>query len=271
LTPAQSHEGRPVYEDGVCGASSPQTGDFHLQAADGYGTLRDYEVIVPVTHSPTVPLALAFVYHGAGATEADAKNFGLQRAPGAAEASIFVFPQGIPYERDGVGWNDSCDGYDMVFFDNMRSALEASYCIDPTSVFAAGFSWGCDQVTALACCRGNRLRAVAAASCSDDFADPANSKTYFNKQCPGSGLSAIRFTHDAAGDSGYSAQLFRTTSALYQSWNSCSPSTVPGKSVPCVAYQGCSHPLIECLYPGLGHTLPAGWAADTWDFFSSLR
>ena len=89
-----------------------------------------------------VPLPLSFVYHGVGATETVAKSSGLQDAPGAAASGIFVYPQGIPFQTYGVGWDDTCAGYDMVFLDRMVAALEARYCIDTKRIFVAGFSWG---------------------------------------------------------------------------------------------------------------------------------
>ena len=254
-----------------CGKPAAPTGDFHLHTTDGNGVARDYEVMVPTTYDPNTPLALAFLYHGAGGTEASAVAFGLQRAPGAASSAIFVFPQGIPYQTYGVGWDDRCAGYDMVFFDKMLSELTASYCIDPKRVFAGGFSWGCDHTTALACCRGSRLRAVAAASCSDDFANAADYKTYINEPCPASGTTGIRFTFDPQGDPAYTAQNFKMTSALYESLNSCLATSAATAVTPCVSFQGCSKPLVECPYPGLGHGLPANWATDTWSFFSTFK
>jgi poly(3-hydroxybutyrate) depolymerase len=252
-----------------CNVSAPRTGDFHLTTTDGNGTSRDYEVVVP-SPLPTGTLALTFVFHGAGATEADAKKFGLQTAPGAATASIFVFPQGIPYLGDGVGWNDSCGGYDMPFFDKMLASLEAGYCIDEDRVFVAGFSWGCDFVTALTCCRGTRVRAAAAASCTDDFTNSANYSSYINLPCPAAGHAGVRFTFDPQGDTGYTAQDFQSTNSLFRSFASCT-GTSSATSVPaCVSYAGCRSPYLECTYPGLGHNLPANWPGDTWAFFTSV-
>lgn len=252
-----------------CGLTGAQTGDFHLSTTDGNGTLRDYEVLVPTAYLPTLPLALAFVYHGAGGDEAQAIGFGLQNAPGAASAAIFVFPQGIDYQNDGVGWDDLCGGYDMVFFDHMLAALERSYCIDEARVDVAGFSWGCDQVTALACCRGDRLSAVGAASCTDEFASATSSRTYDNLPCPVAQGVPIRFTHDASGgDAAYPKPLFVTTSELYRSFNGCSNTSTAVTPSPCESYSGCTEPLVECPYPNLGHALPANWGADTWAFFS---
>jgi polyhydroxybutyrate depolymerase len=255
---------------GGCGVAGKRTGDFHLTTIDGRLARRDYEVIVPTMYDPSRSWAVTFVYHGAGQNQAAAKSYGLQHAPGAAESSIFVFPQGVNYLSSGIGWDDSSTGYDTTLFDNMLASLEADYCIDSKRVFVAGFSWGCDQVTALTCSRGDRIRAVGAASCTDEFTDRTDYRSY--QSCPVRSTAAIRFTHDASGgDSGYPSPLFATTSALYRSFNSCSSSAAPLSPGPCSSYLGCASPLIECSYPGLGHTLPSGWAGDTWTFFSSFR
>jgi poly(3-hydroxybutyrate) depolymerase len=152
----------------------------------------------------------------------------------------------------------------------MLAALEADYCIVTSRVFVAGFSWGCDQVTALTCCRGDRIRAVGAASCSDEFANPSDPASYLDLPCPAKNVAAIRFTHAVGGDSGYPSPLFATTSALYRSFDACSDTSTPVNPSPCVAYAACAHPYVECAYPGLGHALPSGWAADTWSFFSTF-
>jgi poly(3-hydroxybutyrate) depolymerase len=252
-----------------CGLAPPQTGVFQLQTTDGAGTSRVYEVIVPANYDPATPLGVAFVYHGAGGSADGAASFGLQSAPDAAASAIFVFPQGIAFQSYGVGWDDTCSGYDMVFFDNMLAYLESHYCVDPSRVFAAGFSWGCDHVTALMCCRGDRIRAIGAASCSDEFADTSDYRTYQNLPCPSTGSTAVRFTHDVASDGAFTAQEFATTSQLYRALDSCTTSSSATAS--CTSYAGCAQPVVDCAYPNLGHALPATWASDTWAFFTSLR
>jgi len=252
-----------------CGLMGKPTGDLRLRTKDGKGAPRDYEVLVPKTYDPAIPLAVTFVFHGANATSKDAKNFGLQDAPGAAAASLFVFPQGVAFQSYGVGWDDTCAGYDMPFFDHMLADLSATYCIDESRVFAAGFSWGGDQVTALACCRGDRLRGVAAASCSDEFKDAANYQSYANLPCPVRNAAAIRFTHDSTGDGALKSPLFVTTSALFRSFNGCSANATAVSPKPCLSYTGCATPFTDCPYDGLGHSLPRTWAGDTWAFFST--
>jgi polyhydroxybutyrate depolymerase len=254
-----------------CGHPAQPTGDLHLTAKDGKGKTRDYELLVPSTYDPAKPLALSFVYHGAGGKAESAKAFGLQDAPGAKDTSIFVFPQGIEFQNFGVGWDDSCGGYDVALFDRMLSSIESSYCIDKKRVFVAGFSWGCDHATALACCRGEKIRAIAAGSCADEFSNTSDYKTYVNLPCLAKASVGIRFTHDANGDTGYPGPLFATTSSLYRFINGCASSAASIDPSPCKSFAGCTSPFIECPYSGLGHALPSGWSVDTWAFFSTFR
>jgi polyhydroxybutyrate depolymerase len=255
----------------ACGRQPPATGTVRLKAKDGKGKTRDYELLVPSSYDPSKPLALSFVYHGAGGTPESAKAFGLQDAPGAKEASIFVYPRGIEFQNFGVGWDDSCGGYDVALFDQMLSSIESNYCIDTKRVFVAGFSWGCDHATALACCRGEKVRAIAAGSCVDEYNDKSDYHTYVNLPCPAKASSGIRFTHDVNGDTGYPGPLFAMTSALYRSFNGCTNRAAPIDPSPCKSFAGCASPFIECAYSGLGHALPGSWSADSWAFFSTFR
>ncbi len=250
--------------------SASADGLSHRVVADGRGFPRDYVVQEPKDRDPAKPLAVTFVFHGANGRASDAREFGIQNGTGATASSVFVFPQGVAFGTDGVGWDDSCTGYDMTFFDRMLDDVEAHDGVDGSKVFVAGFSWGCDFVTALACCRGDRIRAVAAAACSDEFRDPADARTYANLACPVTNRAAIRFTHEAGGDSAYPAPLFATTSRLFRSFNAC-PGTAP---VPepgdCTSTPGCAHPTLECVKRGIGHAPGPTWGADSWAFFSTL-
>ena len=234
---------------------------------DGRGVARSYTIQLPTDYDPLTPLALTIVFHGGGSDETGAMTFGLQNVEGAQARSVFVFPRGMPLEEHGVGWNDTCYGYDMAFFDNIVAAVEARYCVDTGRIFVAGFSWGCDFVTALACCRGDRLKAIAAASCSDEFANPDDYRTYANLACPVPNRAAIRFSHAARGDTLYPAPLFATTAHLFRSLNHCSSTMPPEPQGSCLAYTGCTHPVVDCAIPGIGHAPGPHWAEDTWRFF----
>ena len=243
----------------------------HRSVPDGRGVVRSFIVQAPERSDRVRPLALTFVFHGRNGDASQAAGYGIQDAAGAADASVFVFPQGTPFATDGVGWDDTCGGYDVVFFDNMLADLETRYRVDETKVFVAGFSWGCDFVTALACCRGNRIRGIAAAACSDEFRDPADYHTYANLACPVVNKAAIRFTHDAIGDNAYPAPLFASTSKLFRSMNACSSAAAQAAPGSCTTYAGCANSTLECVKPGIGHSVGPNWGAETWAFFSALN
>jgi poly(3-hydroxybutyrate) depolymerase len=261
-----------------CGKAA-RTGLFSLNTTDGRGTIRTYLVQVPADYSPTKAYGLTFVFHGAAANEWQAASWGLQNVAGAAESSIFVFPNGMPYLNYGIGWDDTNKGYDMPYFDNMVNKIETSYCVNSARVFAAGFSWGGDFVTALACNRGSVLRAVAINSATDEYNDRTNYLTYQDLPCPTTSYPAIRFEHAVGGDSAYPSPDFATTSTLLQSFNACkgacgaASTSVPSSSsaMTCVSYNGCGKELIECSFnASIGHALPPNWAADTWAFFQTF-
>lgn len=261
-----------------CGTKH-QTGQFNLSTTDGLGKTRSYLVQVAADYNPSTAYSLTFVFHAAGQGAWQASAWGLQNAAGALESGIFVFPNGIPYQNYGIGWDDTSKGYDIPFFDNMLKYLESAYCIDSARVFAAGFSWGGDFVTALACNRGNVLRAAAINSATDEYNDRTNYLTYQDLPCASTSHPAVRYVHAVGGDGEYPAPDFATTSKLLQTFSACSATcSTPTTSVPsstsvmaCVTYNGCGTELIECSFDAsIGHALPPNWAADTWAFFQSF-
>jgi hypothetical protein len=253
------------------GCSLTNTAESRLrdEVVDSRGIARSFELLVPQNYDGRMPMALTFVFHGAGSSASAAKGFGIQDTPGARSASLFVFPQGVEYLKQGIGWNSACDGYDMAFFDRVLAKLTGEYCIDTKRIFAAGFSWGCDFVVALNCCRGDRIRAIAAASCCDEFSNPKDFRTYAHAPCPARSAAAVRFTYDASprGDGAYSKDQFAATLQLFREISACSETYCKMTPMPCVKFDGCVRPFVACGYAGLGHALPPTWPAETWKFF----
>jgi pimeloyl-ACP methyl ester carboxylesterase len=260
-----------------CASNAPRTGLSDGATTDGDERPRTYLLQVPSSYSSKRAYPLIFVFHGAGGSSKQSHSWGLQDVPRAAENGIFVFPQGIEFHHGGIGWDDSSHGYDMAFFDNMVRSIESSYCINASQVFVAGFSWGGDFATALACSRGDKIRAVAANSTNDEYKDKSDYLTYRWLPCSSKVLPAIRFEHAAEGDSAYPAPYFATTSKLFQSFGRCSSKYKPVQSSAnsteaCVSFDGCVQPVIECSFDkSLGHKLPPNWAQDTWAFFQSFQ
>lgn len=260
---------------GCMQAATARAGVSPATAKDGNGRTRTYLLQAPTAYSAARSYPLIFVFHAAGGSSKQSYSWGLQNAAGAAAGGIFVFPDGIPFKNYGIGWDDAVTGYDLPFFDAMLKDVAGAYCVDLSRVFVAGFSWGGDFVTALACSRGDAIRAVAANSTDDEFKDPANYSTYQNLPCASHRHPSVRFQHALGGDKLYPAPLFATTSKLFQYLNACGPTSTAmppaTTTLSCNSYNSCASEYIECQFdPRIGHTLPPNWAEDTWAFFSKF-
>jgi polyhydroxybutyrate depolymerase len=247
----------------------PGCGNTEAPAGEGFRSLmirgveRTFIVDAPSTIDPDVPLALVFVFHGNGGNGQASQGMGLQNVSGAQDQAVFVFPDGVQYMGFGVGWDAVCEEYDMAFFDEMVSTLSDDYCIDSDRIFAGGFSWGGDMCQALACCRGETVRAIAPASGPEFFPDS------YPAACPDTARPAFRMTY--ATNDAYPPQMFADTIEWHRTEQNCSPRSAPIDPDPCLAYEGCDEPVIACEYEGLGHAWPADWADESWAFFSQFE
>jgi polyhydroxybutyrate depolymerase len=225
---------------------------------------RRYTVAVPTLRDQR-PVPVVFFFHGKRAMSRTyippvAITGGLD-VPVLQNGAIFVAPEGQPFlEEKVLGWNESCRGDDVLFFDAMLAQIERDHCVDPRAVFASGFSWGADMVDTLACCRGEKLRAVAPAS-GDEIG--------VNSRCPALKIPAFRLTY-SDNDFFYKLAAFEASISFFRAAHSCEPATDPITPAPCVAHRCCRQPVISCLYPRWGHRLPQDYARATWDFFASL-
>ncbi len=240
-----------------CSAAEGAPGET-IREVEIAGTTRRYIVDAPASIVSEKPLSLVFVFHGNGGNGEASQGMGLQDVAGAQDEALFVFPDGLPFMNFGVGWNGACDGYDMEFFDAMIDTLSSEYCVDASRIFAAGFSWGGDMCESLACCRGNIVRAVAPASGPELY--PAD------QVCAGSARPSLRMTY--ADNDAYPPAMFAERLAWYRAEQGCSDSSMAVDPAPCVAWAGCTRPVVACEYAGLGHAWPGDWADETWKFFT---
>ncbi|HWB77924.1 MAG TPA: hypothetical protein VG755_23330 [Nannocystaceae bacterium] len=245
-----------------CGNANAPTGEA-VRALTIQDVQRSFIVDAPSRIDPEQPLALVFVFHGNGGNGQASQGMGLQNVAGAQAQAVFVFPDGLEYMGFGVGWDAVCEEYDMEFFDAMIATLSEDYCIDPDRIFAAGFSWGGDMCQALACCRGDVVRAIAPASGPEFF------PSTYPAACPDTERPAFRMTY--ATNDAYPPQLFADTIEWHRTEQGCAADPIATDPAPCVAYQRCAEPVIACEYEGLGHAWPGDWADETWAFFSTFE
>lgn len=268
-----------------CGQTPPTGGGagtvktWTNTVADGDGTSRSFDVEVPSGYSNSTPVSLIFVFHQAGGTSAGAAGWGFATAAG--NNAIVVEPQGLLFQGSGPGWDGACvsggpalPGFsagtarDVRWVDSLITWATSNYCIDLDRVYAAGFSWGGDFATALACCRGDKFASVAVASATDEFtvAGTSDYTKYLNYVC--GAPASVYYTHDASdADVNYPTPDFPTSRTLYRTNLGCSTSFTTSGS--CNTYQGCQtgRSFVDCGYTSLGHARPPTWAADVWAYF----
>ncbi len=234
----------------------------NIKLKDGTGRDRDIQILISKKFDPTVASPVVFVFHGAGGNIDASKSFGFQDAINTAgDQGIVIIPQGIPFETYGVGWNQHADGYDMPFFEAMLTYLGDHYCVDSKKVFSTGFSWGADMTNALACVKGDKLRGVAPFS---------GAETDYNKTCATKQYPAVRFRYGTS-DGQYTLKQFQDTTLFYRNAHRCSAESNPFPPNPCIEYQGCGEPVVECQFDSMGHQPPSPEEAlEVWKFWRAL-
>ncbi|OJJ57406.1 hypothetical protein ASPSYDRAFT_154482 [Aspergillus sydowii CBS 593.65] len=148
----------------VHAANSPGCGKQPTLASGvQYINDREYILKIPDNYDPAKPHHLVFGLHWRGGnmnSVVDGQSvepwYGLEtRAQGSA---ILVAPNG----RD-AGWANP-NGEDVALIDAIIEQVEGDLCVDQSSRFSTGFSWGGGMSYALACARANEFRAVSVLS-----------------------------------------------------------------------------------------------------------
>jgi len=246
---------------GSTGCGQPVTPGYSVRTMKIDNVDRSYGVFIPDGVGASEHLPLVFVFHHRDGTIDAARSYGMEgAAKDAGQHAIFVYPQALPYPGEGaVGWEIGCGNYDSRFADAIYTTVAGEHCIDTTRVFATGFSWGADMTIAYGCCRSDLLRAVA----------PSSGTAWGNWQaaCP-TQAPALRITIGDA-DGNYSVSDVQKVTDFYRGRHGCNTTTTAAES-PCLGYNGCSAPVVQCIYPGMGHQIPQNGAANIWRFFASF-
>jgi polyhydroxybutyrate depolymerase len=129
---------------------------------------RIYRLHIPRDYRPDhrYPLVLNFHGHGSSAQRqeiytgfswlADQRGF------------VVVYPQGAIGPDDRTGWNSGGPNEplvnDIAFVSTLLNTLQSTLCIDPSRIYATGFSNGGGMTSVLACTMANRIAAFAPVS-----------------------------------------------------------------------------------------------------------
>jgi poly(3-hydroxybutyrate) depolymerase len=115
---------------------------------------------VPRNYTPDTPLPVIFAWHGMGGSGSVARSY-FRIDSAVANRAIIVYPDGLPVNDGSTGWDLNATGIDVAFFDALLTYVSDNYCIDRDRVFSTGHSYGGMFTNALACYRGDVLRASA--------------------------------------------------------------------------------------------------------------
>lgn len=163
---------------------SAPTGSTRCGGSRGTATVvltvagRNRIVIVHVPSAYVAPARVPLVInmHGSGSTAAQQEAFSGMDASADAHDFIVAYPQALIPDGSGFDWNvpgvsliggravpaGSAD--DVAFLTGLPATLEHRYCIDPTRVYATGFSGGARTASQLACDASTVFAAVAPVS-----------------------------------------------------------------------------------------------------------
>lgn len=239
----------------VAGPMEPDT----IVALDIDGVERSALVHPPASSAGTQP-PLVLAFHGYGGSMWDLGYVGGLSDLAEAEGFVVAYPQGI---GEGPTW-DLAEGSDIPFVLALIDDLVASQCVDPTRVFATGFSMGGGMANLLACRVADRIAGIApvAANHGDAWGDPCTP----SRPVP---ILAFHGTLDEVlpyegGDSPFPDRPVTPVRAWTEDWavrNGCLMEVEHARvaeDVESQTWQGCAAPTVLYRVEGGGHAWPGG-------------
>jgi polyhydroxybutyrate depolymerase len=130
------------------------------------GLTRSARVYLPPGRAVGTPAPLLLALHGSGSTAAGHEKLTGLDSTAVAHGFVVAYPQG--YRRNGTGYAWNVPGTpgasphveDLNYLRELVDLLVSRYCLDPTRVYATGFSGGARMSSALACAPGTPLAAL---------------------------------------------------------------------------------------------------------------
>ncbi len=246
----------PGTGSGACGSGAPAAGVTN-GSLDVAGVRRTFVLVLPTAEAGE-PLPVYFVFHGAGGTGQEFRNW-MRFESNATRPGIFVYPDGLADSGGSTGWPNT-GGRDVAFFDALLAHVKTRACVDEQRVFATGFSYGGYMSNTLGCARAGVVRAIA----------PLSGGLFSSRSCTRV-PAAVWISHGTTDDpvpltQGEAARNYWT------SVNGCGSGTSAVEPAPCRSYQGCAagNPVVWCQFDG-GHEVPSWVYKGVMGFFEALR
>jgi polyhydroxybutyrate depolymerase len=232
------------------------------RSIDVGGKARSLVVVVPRVLDPSPWLIL--VLHGDGGTASSFhSSYSYERASGSR--AVLAYPDG--------GWDlETLDAnQDEAFLAKVIETLTAEFKVDPSHVFATGYSSGGFFINVFACHRPGVLRAIASSAAGAPYKQKEKWPNGY-PGCPGQKPTPMLSLH-GTDDFGVTVDSGRFAAQYWAYVNGCDlvkQETTAYKE--CVSYAGCPKkaPVAYCEVPGLGHWVWDESAEASFAFFENL-
>jgi polyhydroxybutyrate depolymerase len=237
------------------------------------GQKREYLLYVPRSYDPAKPTPLVISMHGGALWPAAQMEISQWNRVADEHGFIVVYPSGtgVPNHWSMEGWQTPSHMPNVIFISDLIDTLEAAYNIDPTRIYADGFSNGGGMAFAVSCRLSHRVAAVGAVAAAQFL--PMN---WCNDSRPVPMVAfhgtADRFMPYQGGTSPISPGLFPAVRDWAAGWarrNRCGPNpveSVVAQDVTRAEYTNCAEDAAVALYTiqGGGHTWPGGKPMLEW-------
>jgi polyhydroxybutyrate depolymerase len=237
------------------------------------GRMREYLLYVPRSYDRSRPAPLVISMHGAGGWPVQQRDLSGWNRLADAHGFIVVYPSGTKGSGPriwGVGRGPGLT-MDVRFIADLIDSVSAEYNIDPSRIYANGFSNGGGMSFALSCTLSDRIAAVGMVGaaltlpwnwCTDRRAVPV---VAFHG-------SADPFAPYSGGESVIFPRPFPDIPTWTVHWarrNGCRPNAVESPVVADVTrreYTNCADDAAVVLYTiqGGGHVWPGGGPLPEW-------
>ncbi len=128
------------------------------------GQKREYLLYVPRSYDRAKPTPLVISMHGGALWPAAQMEISRWNRVADEHGFIVVYPSGtgVPKHWSMEGWRTPSRMPNVIFISELIDTLEAAYNIDPTRIYADGFSNGGGMSFAVSCRLSHRVAAVGA-------------------------------------------------------------------------------------------------------------
>jgi polyhydroxybutyrate depolymerase len=142
---------------------------------------RPVAVHVPASYDPARPAPLLILLHGYGSSGRDHDAYFHLGAAAEQRGFLYAYPDGTTDSTGNRFWSatDACCDFDrtgvndVVYLDNLITAIQASFAVDPKRIDLIGHSNGGFMSYRLACAHGDRIAALVSLA-GATFANPAD-------------------------------------------------------------------------------------------------